>query len=164
MVKRVRRIRDDLLAKMQCYRISSCHLDHEKVKSAKYISFNRTPEEGSMRYERFGFCTKEVRSSTLGYAHTVANGKFSQLLKSAEAVNDHFVALKSQFDHAVCEIYLLDQRKWEFEKKWFDATDSERQETQLLINKVIQEHALLLKELSRIREKAINLIENESGD
>ena len=148
----------ELKREIESFRLISCGLRHEQVTGEKGSVLDEFGTEVSKTFTRVGLCSKELRNSVIGCAHTPANHKFIDLLKKTEFLHAGVTDLRKEFDETITQIYLLDHVKGELEKELFTLSGEDKILFQRKKEELVREHAKLQKRLFSIRQSVIETL------
>ncbi|HET8810571.1 MAG TPA: hypothetical protein VFM65_09960 [Flavobacteriaceae bacterium] len=149
----LRRLKTDV----ENFTVKKCRLHHEKIaydEAAKKPLYKEVGDEKN--FERVGFCAMSIRKKRLGCAHSPANARFGNMLKSLELYDPTFIFLWEKFDRVINGIYALDHQKGNLEKRM---AENPAKETKQKIKDIESKHSELTDELVSIRNKILEKID-----
>lgn len=107
----------DIKQKLNAFQLIHCGLKHEEVLLDDETHLPRmTGAVDEQVYKRRDLCAN--RKQRLGCAHTSANSSFESLLNDLAKGDKYFMKFKNQFSEVVFQIYNLDHKKGNLEKKY----------------------------------------------
>lgn len=104
---------------LNSFQLIQCGLSHEAVQLDSKTNLPiMTGAIDKQFYKRVALCNLKDRKQRLGCAHSSANDKFNKLIDRLPENDEVIKKLKKEFNDVVLQIYMLDHKKGDLEKKY----------------------------------------------
>ncbi len=148
-----------------------CGIAHEKVHIDNITNLPVSNYTGEIVYERVGFCSKDLRNERISCSHSMASYILEDALNLLDTESEKIIYLKNNLKDVMFQIYQLDIKKGEAEKRLAILIEKNVNETDEVseadikmareeIEKIKNEHDGRVDEIAEVRNRTVAEIES----